>query len=154
MIDTNRGRIIVELSPAVAPTTVERVKSLARARFYDGLTFFRVVDDFMAQTGDPKNTGTGGSSQPDLKAEFTFRLPPNAGFVAIDHPAGSDTGFIGALPVSSQPAGMALLMADGKVTAHGLFCPGVIGMARAEGEDSANSQFFLMRQAHSSLDQH
>ena len=153
VIDTNRGRIIVELLPVTAPATVERVKQLARAHFYDGLTFFRVIDDFMAQTGDPKNTGVGGSSQPDLKAEFTFRMGRDAGFTAIDRPAGSEIGFIGALPITSQPSGMGMLTADGKVTAHGMFCPGVIGMARADDENSANSQFFLMRQAHASLDE-
>jgi peptidylprolyl isomerase len=153
VIDTNKGRVIVELTPAVAPATVERLKTLTRTHLYDNLTFFRVIDDFMAQTGDPKNNGTGGSTLPDLKAEFTFRMGHDAGFAAVDHPAGSETGFIGALPVTAQPAGMAMLTADGKVTAYGMFCPGVIGMARAEAEDSGNSQFFLMRQEHAALDQ-
>jgi peptidylprolyl isomerase len=153
VIDTNKGRVIVELAPAVAPATVERLKALTRTHLYDNLTFFRVIDDFMAQTGDPKNNGTGGSTLPDLKAEFTFRMGHDAGFTAVDHPTGSDTGFIGALPVTAQPAGMAMLTADGKVTAYGLFCSGVIGMARAEAEDSGNSQFFLMRQEHAPLNQ-
>jgi len=76
VIDTSKGRIVVELSPEVAPRHVERVKGLVRKGFYDGRSFFRVIDLFMAQTGDPKEDGTGGSDQPDLAAEFTFRRGP------------------------------------------------------------------------------
>ena len=61
VIDTNKGRVVVELIPEVAPGHVERLKVLARKGAYDGRTFFRVIDDFMAQTGDPKNDGSGGS---------------------------------------------------------------------------------------------
>jgi peptidylprolyl isomerase len=153
MIETNKGLIFVELYPTVAPAAVERLEKLTRAHFYDGLTFFRVIDDFMAQTGDPKNVGTGQSSEPNLPPEFTFRLGPAAGFTAIDRPPGAEGGFIGALPVASQPAAMAALTADGKVRGYGLFCTGVLGMARADAPDSANSQFFLMRQEHASLSQ-
>ena len=69
-IDTVHGRIVIELYPEIAPRHVERIKALTRAGFYDGLMFHRVIDDFMAQTGDPTATGQGGSSLPDLKAEF------------------------------------------------------------------------------------
>jgi peptidylprolyl isomerase len=61
-IDTVHGRIVVELYPEIAPRHVERIKALTRLGFYDGLTFHRVVDDFMAQTGDPLGTGEGASS--------------------------------------------------------------------------------------------
>src|SRR3546814_9972782 len=64
------GRVVVQLYPNVAPNHVERVKQLARAGFYDGIKFHRVIDGFMAQTGDPTATGQGGSQLPDLKAEF------------------------------------------------------------------------------------
>ena len=64
------GRVVVQLYPNVAPTHVERLKQLTRAGFYDGIKFHRVIDGFMAQTGDPTATGQGGSSLPDLKAEF------------------------------------------------------------------------------------
>lgn len=64
------GRVTVQLYPNVAPGHVERVKQLARAGFYDGLKFHRVIDGFMAQTGDPTATGTGASELPDLTAEF------------------------------------------------------------------------------------
>ena len=71
LIDTVHGRITVELLPDAAPDHVARIKELAREGFYDGVPFHRVIDGFMAQTGDPTGTGTGGSSKPDLKAEFS-----------------------------------------------------------------------------------
>lgn len=64
------GRVVIQLYPNAAPNHVERVKQLARQGFYDGVKFHRVIDGFMAQTGDPTATGQGGSSLPDLKAEF------------------------------------------------------------------------------------
>lgn len=70
-IDTKYGRIVVELLPEVAPKHVERIKILARRGFYDGVPFHRVIEGFMAQTGDPTGTGTGGSDLLDLKAEFS-----------------------------------------------------------------------------------
>lgn len=151
VIDTNQGRVIVELSPIAAPQSVERLKTLARQHFYDGLTFFRVIDDFMAQTGDPKNSGEGGSTLPNLPAEFSFKQGADAGMTVVDRLPGVELGFIGVLPVASKPIAQALLTADGKVSANGLFCPGVIGMARAESPDSGNSQFFIMRQTHAAL---
>lgn len=151
VIDTNQGRIIVELVPQVAPQSVERLKVLTRQHFYDGLTFFRVIDDFMDQTGDPKNNGQGGSTLPDLVGEFSFKHPQQSPIAVVDHVDGQEVGFYGVLPVSGQASAMAPIMADGKVTAHGLFCPGVIGMARADNPDSANSQFFIMRASHDAL---
>ena len=152
VVDTNKGRIVAELSPLAAPATVERVKTLARQHFYDGLTFFRVIEGFMDQTGDPKNTGEGGSDLPDLKAEFTFRRGPDAPFVAVASPTGGASGFIGVLPVYSQPDGLMAMTADGKVTAWGAYCPGVLGMARENTPDSANSQFFFMRDTYPALE--
>jgi cyclophilin family peptidyl-prolyl cis-trans isomerase len=64
------GEVVVQLRPDKAPHHVERIKQLTRAGFYDGLLFHRVIDGFMAQTGDPQGTGQGGSSLPDLKSEF------------------------------------------------------------------------------------
>jgi peptidylprolyl isomerase len=66
------GRVVVRLYPNVAPKMVERIKTLTRQHFYDGLKFHRVIDGFMAQTGDPKGDGTGGSTLPDLPAEFNW----------------------------------------------------------------------------------
>ena len=70
ILDTSKGEVTIELLPDVAPNHVARIKELAREGFYDGIVFHRVIDGFMAQTGCPKGTGTGGSSKPDLKQEF------------------------------------------------------------------------------------
>ncbi len=65
------GTLTIEMLPERAPAHVERIKELAREGFYDGIVFHRVIDGFMAQTGDPTGTGMGGSEKPDLPAEFT-----------------------------------------------------------------------------------
>ena len=70
-LDLKSGRVVIELLPDVAPGHVERIKTLVKEGFYDGIVFHRVIDGFMAQTGDPTGTGRGGSSYPDLKAEFS-----------------------------------------------------------------------------------
>lgn len=101
------GRVTVWLRPDVAPLMVERVRTLTRQKFYDGLKFHRVIDGFMAQGGDPQGDGTGGSPLPDLKAEFNY-LPHTRGAVAA---------------------------------------------ARADKDDSANSQFYIVFQPRFSLDQ-
>jgi peptidylprolyl isomerase len=64
------GRVVIQLRPDLAPHHVERIKALARKGFYNGIIFHRVIDGFMAQTGDPTGTGAGGSDLPDLQAEF------------------------------------------------------------------------------------
>lgn len=70
-IDLKGGRVVIEMLPKIAPKHVERIKTLARQKFYDGIVFHRVITGFMAQTGDPTGTGMGGSKLPDLKAEFS-----------------------------------------------------------------------------------
>jgi len=70
LMETSQGSIIIELKPDLAPTHVARIKELVRSGFYDGVVFHRVIDGFMAQTGCPQGTGTGGSGQ-KLKAEFS-----------------------------------------------------------------------------------
>lgn len=75
------GRVVIWLRPDVAPKMVERVKTLARQHFYDGLLFHRVIEGFMAQTGDPKGDGTGGSTLPNVPAEFNY-LPHVRGAVS------------------------------------------------------------------------
>lgn len=153
VIDTSKGRIIVEMTPFSAPAAVARIRDLARAGFYDGRAFFRVIDDFMDQTGDPKDDGTGGSSQPNLPAEFTFRRGSDLPFMEATRAGGLHAGFIGPLPVISQSMDLGLLTADNRVTAYGTFCAGVAGMARADAPDSGNSQFFFMRGSNTALDQ-
>lgn len=151
VIDTNKGRILVELEPRAAPNHVTRIRTLADRGFYDGLTFHRVIADFMAQTGDPEGTGGGQSDLPDVNGEFSFRRGRD-GFSAVATPNPGVFGLFGSIPVQTQPDAQMMVTADFKVDAHGLFCPGVVGMARAGAPNSANSQFFLMSGRNASLD--
>jgi len=70
LMETSQGDVVIELLSDLAPNHVARIKELARAGFYDGVVFHRVIEGFMAQGGDPTGTGTGGSDKPDLAAEF------------------------------------------------------------------------------------
>jgi len=97
-LDTAYGRVVIRLRPDLAPQHAERIKTLAREKFYDNAPFHRVIPGFMAQTGDPTGTGSGGSKYPNLPAEF-----------------------------SNVP-----------------FKRGIVGMARSQSPNSANSQFFIM----------
>ena len=103
-LDLKDGRVVIQLRPDLAPKHVARVKELVRKGFYDGLIFHRVIEGFMAQTGDPTGTGTSGSGQ-TIPAEFT-----------------------------SEP-----------------FARGVVGAARSSDINSADSQFFIMFEENSSL---
>ena len=70
ILETTKGRVVIEMRPDLAPGHVDRLKTLAREGFYDGIVFHRVIDGFMAQTGCPHGTGTGGSEYGNLTAEF------------------------------------------------------------------------------------
>ena len=70
VIDTTKGPVVIAMRPDLAPNHVAHIKKLAREKFYDNVPFHRVIEGFMAQTGDPKGNGTGGSSYPNLKQEF------------------------------------------------------------------------------------
>src|SRR5579884_773762 len=93
---SNGGTVVIQMRPDIAPQHVARVQTLVRQGFYNGLTFHRVIPGFMAQGGDPKGTGEGGSSLPDLKAEFSS-LPFLRGTVAAarlgDNPDSSNSQF-------------------------------------------------------------
>jgi peptidylprolyl isomerase len=153
VIDTTKGRIFVELDPISAPQGVARLRALTKQGFYDGRSFFRVIDGFMDQTGDPKDDGTGGSTLPNLPPEFAFRRGSDAPFIPATKSGGLEAGFAGVMPVISQSMDLGLLTTDHRVAAYVTFCPGVGGLARADDPSSANSQFFLMRGAHDNLDQ-
>ncbi|MBA4001033.1 peptidylprolyl isomerase [Brevundimonas sp.] len=146
VIDTSKGRVLVELAPDVAPQAVERIQTLTRQGFYQNHAFHRVIRNFMAQSGDPTGTGAGGSELPDVPGEFTFRRSRRPAF--IETPTGREEravfGLYGAMPVRTQPDAQMFVTADNRVDAMGFFCPGVAGMARSASPDSANSQFFLM----------
>ena len=70
VIETTKGTVVIQMRPDLAPNHVAHIKKLAREGFYDNVVFHRVIEGFMAQTGDPKGNGTGGSNYPDLKQEF------------------------------------------------------------------------------------
>lgn len=93
-LDLKDGRVTIELYPEKAPKHVERIKELVREGFYDGIVFHRVIDGFMAQTGDPTGTGMGGSGQ-NLDAEFND-MPHKCGTVSMaraQHPDSADSQF-------------------------------------------------------------
>jgi peptidylprolyl isomerase len=84
------GRVVIQLRPDLAPLHVERIKKLARDGFYDGIVFHRVIDGFMAQTGDPTGTGMGGSGE-KLRAEFT-KTPFKRGTVGMARSQNPNSG--------------------------------------------------------------
>jgi peptidylprolyl isomerase len=84
------GRVTIQMYPTDAPAHVERIKTLTRQGFYNNVVFHRVIDGFMAQTGDPQGTGQGGSTLPDLKAEFN-RIPHLRGTVSMARTNEPDT---------------------------------------------------------------
>ncbi len=127
------GNVVIQLRPDKAPAHVERVTTLTRAGFYDGLLFHRVIDGFMAQTGDPKGTGEGGSSLPDVKAEFND-MPHLRGTVSMARSESVNSAnsqfFIVFLPV---------LRLDGKYTPFGRVVSGMQYVDMIErGEPPAN----------------
>ncbi|HXQ13292.1 MAG TPA: peptidylprolyl isomerase [Caulobacteraceae bacterium] len=152
VIETTKGRILVELNDIAAPSSADRVRTLARQGVYDGRAFFRVIDNFMDQTGDPIDSGAGVSSLPNLQPEFIFKRGTDTPFALVFKTNGVEEGFVGALPVISQTMDLGLLTADHRVQAWGTYCPGVLGMARSDDPASANSQFFLMRTNANSVD--
>lgn len=146
LIETNKGRIVVEMRPELAPLTVARIKALARQGYYNGAQFYRVIAGFMAQTGD-KGDKTFRSSLPNLKGEMTFNLTPTMGYASAGSSPTGDAGFIGSTPVmiaaaAGSPGGQVPTSGRG----HIAFCPGVVAMAHpANQPNGGNSQFFLMR---------
>lgn len=89
-LDLKDGRVVIQMLPDVAPNHVARIKELVREGFYDGIVFHRVIDGFMAQTGDPTGTGSGGSGQ-NLKAEFS-KVPHVRGTVSMARAQSPDSG--------------------------------------------------------------
>ncbi|MEQ9123887.1 MAG: peptidylprolyl isomerase, partial [Alphaproteobacteria bacterium] len=89
-LDLKDGRVVIEMRPDVAPNHVARIKELTREGFYDGLKFHRVIEGFMAQTGDPRGDGTGGSGK-KLKAEFS-QVPFERGTVGMARSQSPDSG--------------------------------------------------------------
>lgn len=145
IIETSKGTIWVELSPEVAPKAVERIKTLTRRGFYDGLWFHRVLEQFVVQTGNPNNKDGGKSDLLNLKPEFMFTLKDKGGFLPVARPQRLSLGFLRTLPVVRHdpmpvPPQTPLKPARAYVT----YCPGVVGMGRDEDVGTANSEIFFM----------
>jgi cyclophilin family peptidyl-prolyl cis-trans isomerase len=95
-MDIKGGRVVIQMFPDIAPGHIERIKTLAQRKFYDGTPFHRVIEGFMAQGGDPTGTGTGGSDLPDLKAEFTTKrhfLRGTCGMARTSNPDSANSQF-------------------------------------------------------------
>ena len=90
VLETKDGKVTIRLRPDLAPKHVEQIKTLTKRGFYDGIVFHRVIDGFMAQTGDPTGTGTGKSDLPNLPAEFT-PTPYKVGSVGMARSASPDS---------------------------------------------------------------
>jgi len=131
------GAVVVELNAEFAPATVAQFKRLVRDGFYDGLSFYRVVDGFVAQGGDGSDMGEASNSEPMLRAEFEREWSEGLPFVSVQKPDmfAPETGFI-----------------DGFAAARDLHtrrvwlthCPGVIAMARNDGPDTGSTDFYIV----------
>lgn len=140
VIDTSKGRMIIEMRPDMAPKSIDRVKMLTREKTYDGLQFHRVIANFVAQTGNPNNKDGGKTAYPNLAPEMTFKHQRKAIEVWASNANDVGSGFLGSVPFQSIP-----ILADQQARiAWGAHCAGVMGMGRDEQLDSANSEFYFM----------
>ena len=151
VIETTKGRVVVELRPEFAPKGVERVKRLAREHVYDGLQFHRVIGGFVAQTGNPNNKDGGTSAYPDLPPEFSFRIAPDIAALVVDR-SDAREGFVGAVPIVAVSKAEQGLSSDLRIRAWGAYCPGVVGLGRQADPGTANSEIFFMRASARRLD--
>ncbi|WP_413987948.1 peptidylprolyl isomerase [Labrys okinawensis] len=133
-LDTAYGRAVIKLRPDLAPRHVEQIKTLVKRGFYNGIVFHRVIDGFMAQTGDPTGTGTGGSDLPDLKAEFTNKAKFVRGVVGMARSSDPDSAnsqfFIMYAPQSSL---------DGQYTIVGEVTSGMEAIDKLKKGDEADN---------------
>jgi peptidylprolyl isomerase len=144
VIDTSRGRIVIEMEPRVAPNAVERVNLLARRGTYDGLLFHRVIDKFVAQTGNPNNRDGGGTELPNIKREVWIPEAASGAITWVRTTNDGREGMIGSFPVAKG--------ADPFMPAWVPQCAGMVGMGRQADPNSANSEFYIMRGSARALD--
>jgi peptidylprolyl isomerase len=149
LLDLKDGRVTILLRPDLAPKHVERVKNLAREGFYNGIIFHRVIPGFMAQTGDPTGTGTGGSKYPDLPAEFTNKASFQRGTVGAARSSDPDSAnsqfFIDFAPAT---------LLDGKYTIWGQVIDGMGAVDKIKpGEPPSNPDKIVKMQVAADADQ-
>jgi peptidylprolyl isomerase len=133
ILETKHGKIVIKLRPDLAPKHVAQIKALVARKFYDGLVFHRVIANFMAQTGDPKGTGEGGSDLPDIPAEFT-QTPFKRGTLGMarsSEPNSANSQFFICLADSS--------FLDGKYTVFGEVTSGMDVVDKIKKGDEANN---------------
>ncbi|MDZ4729755.1 MAG: peptidylprolyl isomerase [Xanthomonadales bacterium] len=130
------GRFVLELNPRFAPKTVKQFRQLVLSRFYDGLSFYRVIDGFVAQGGDESDLGEL-SEIPELDAEFAIAWDAEMPFTSVQKPDffADETGFVDAFPVARE------LKTDMLWLSH---CPGMVAMARNEDADSSRTDFYIV----------
>jgi len=148
VIDTTKGRLIIEMRPDMAPKSVDRVKMLAREKIYNGLQFHRVIDNFVAQTGNPDNKDNGKSAYPNLAPEMKFNHQRNAIEVFATNASDAASGFFGSVPFQS----VSISANQKDMRGWGAHCAGVMGMGRDRPLDSANSEFYFMLGASRDMD--
>jgi len=154
IFETTKGRILIEAFPDVAPKHYEQFSNLIRSGDYDGTTFHRVLNGFMAQGGDIFALHGRESGLPDIPGEFTFQrdpavMPLDAAIGPLDS---SKHGYINGFPIQTQPQFLAEMSASGMVETYSPHCRGVVSTARTTDPDSAKAQFFLMRDHSPHLD--
>jgi peptidylprolyl isomerase len=133
ILETKHGKIVIKLRPDLAPKHVAQIKALVARKFYDGLVFHRVIAGFMAQTGDPKGTGEGGSDLHDIPAEFTptpFKRG-TLGMARASDPNSANSQFFICLADSS--------FLDGKYTVFGEVTSGMDVVDKIKKGDEANN---------------
>ena len=147
IFDTNKGRILIEAFPEIAPKHYKQFSTIIRSGDYDGTGFHRVINDFMAQGGDIFALKGRDSGLPNVEGEFTFRRDPAE--MPLEATIGpEDTakfGYIKGFPIGTQASFFAEMSVDGMVESYIPHCKGMVSTARTDDPNSANSQFFLMR---------
>jgi peptidylprolyl isomerase len=152
LIESNKGRIIIEMRPEMAPKAVERIKLLAREKIYDGLQFHRVIPKFVAQTGNPNNKDGGGTAYPNLPPEMMFKLAYSSIENFASRSSDAASGFLGSVPFQSLAINEANKNNQVPLRSWGAHCMGSAGMGRNEARDSANSELYFMLDATRRLD--
>ncbi len=135
-MELQEGRVVIELNPRFAPKTVAQFKRLVQSRFYDGLSFYRVIDGFVAQGGDGSDLGEL-SDVPLLDAEFEREFDEGLPWTAVQKPDlfAPETGFIDGFAAGRDPASGTVWLTH---------CPGVVAMARNDDPDSSRTDFYIV----------